>query len=308
MKVLVFGAGVIGRIYAARLLAAGYDVSMVCHAATADEIRTSGIVLRRNGVLAESVHPRVFLRASEAGSFDIALIAIRRDQVESARRALREIKAATVVSLIDLPLGLRKLANVFGAERYVPGFPGVAGTICSDGVVDYLEVDQQPTTIGRTSEVSLVAVLFNSAGFRTVTSRDMSAWLQTHAIFISAIESAIVACGGNVSVLTSDHLAMRRLVFAIREGLRALRAIDVPVLPIPIRIIFLGMPVWFAARYWRRALAGPLGALGMAPHSWVSRRTELPALQDDVRIILKGQEIPLLEAVFAGRPIVASRS
>ena len=255
-------------------------------------------MLSRNGVAGEAVYPRVVLRAADAGLVDIVLIAIRRDQVTDALPKLRQIRPSTVVSLIGLPRGLDELELKRGSQRYVPALPGVTGTIRADGVVDYLEVAQQPTTVGRAAREPWATALFRSAGFSTAASTDMTAWLAAHAIFIAAFESAIVSCPGGLSALAADPRSVRSLVLAVREGLSALHDRDIPVFPTSIRVIFLGMPVWFASWYSRRALGGPLGVLGMAQHSLASRRTELPALQDDVRAILKGQKIPLLEAVF----------
>jgi 2-dehydropantoate 2-reductase len=301
MRVLVFGAGVIGRIYAGRLLAAGHEVAMVCRAATGEVLAETGIALRRNGVRADVVRPAIYADAQAAGCFDVALIAIRRDQVQEALPQLREIRAVTVVSLIDLPTGIEGLSGTLGVERFVPAFPGVAGAIRQDGLVDYLEVAQQPTTIGLARGNSIATELFRSAGFRTATSINMSAWLQTHAVFIAAFESVIASAVGGVSAVAGDRAAMRSLILAVREGLRALAANRVAVLPSSIRVIFMVCPIWFAARYWSRQLAGPLGALGMAPHSLASAGTELPALQDDVRAILVGQPMLRLESIFAAQ-------
>jgi 2-dehydropantoate 2-reductase len=298
MKVLVFGAGVIGRIYAGRLLAAGHDVSVVCRSPTAEGLALHGIVLARNGGAATTSRPRILDDMVDAGTFDFALVAIRRDQVRAAMPELRQIRAGTIVSLIDLPRGVDELFSVFGGAHFVPAFPGVAGTIRADGVVDYLEVSQQPTTIGFASRSDAATGLFHSAGFATAHSPDMRAWLQTHAIFLSAFESAIVASPNGAAGLGANRVAMRNLVLAVREGLRALEAGDVPTLPLSVRAIFLAMPVWFAVRYWSRQLEGPLGVLGMQPHSIASRRTELPALQRDVRAILHGHPMPRLDSIF----------
>jgi 2-dehydropantoate 2-reductase len=299
MKVLVFGAGVIGQIYAARLSAAGHLVTLVCRKSTGTRLRTTGIILSRNGVIGTPVLPKIVAHAAEAGLVDVALIAIRRDQVAAALPELRRIRATTVVSLIDLPLGIEQLADELGSERFVPAFPGVAGVQRSDGVVEYLEVDQQPTTIGRASRGPWATALFRSGQFATIVSTDMAAWLQTHAIFITAFESAIVGSPTGLAALAANSSALRSLVLGVREGLNALHERNVPVLPTSVRVIFLLMPVWFATRYWARALAGPLGILGMAPHSLASRETELPALQNDVRVILRGRSTPRLDAIFA---------
>src|SRR5471030_2897055 len=111
MKVLVFGAGVIGQIYAGRLSAAGHTVTLVCRKSTAARLEATGIILCRNGVIGTPVFPKIVAHADDAGLVDVALIAIRRDQVIAAIPELRRIRATTVVSLIDLPLGIEELAG-----------------------------------------------------------------------------------------------------------------------------------------------------------------------------------------------------
>jgi 2-dehydropantoate 2-reductase len=45
MNILVYGAGVIGSVYAARLQEAGYNVSLLARGQRAASLRTQGILL-----------------------------------------------------------------------------------------------------------------------------------------------------------------------------------------------------------------------------------------------------------------------
>ncbi|WP_308466579.1 ketopantoate reductase family protein [Rathayibacter soli] len=334
MRVLVFGAGVIGRVFAARLLSAGHDVQIVARGETAQLLRSRGITLVRDGVRpetgrAETVFPVVVTSLSDAVATDVALIAIRRDQVDAALPQLADIRADVVASLINLAGGsvatggadaaggLSALEAAIGPARFVPAFPGVAGELGEDGVVRYLQVAQQPTTIGVSSGRAAqdasapharLRALLRTANLPVALAGDMNAWLQTHLIFISAFESAIAARDGDVVGLAGDRASVRDIVLAVREGFTALQQPGrrpsgayrpgVTVTPAALRIIFLRMPAWFAARYWQRQLAGDLGRLGLAPHAMSARFTELPALQRDVRALLAPTILPRLERLF----------
>jgi 2-dehydropantoate 2-reductase len=219
----------------------------------------------------------------EAEEADLAFVAVRRDQVDSAIADIANIRARVVVSLIDLPVGLSDLRKGVGTQRFVPGFPGVGGSIADNGVVEFIDVRQQPTTIQDGPVSPEVAAVLRSAGFRTAVVPDMAAWLRTHAVFVCAFESAIVAAGGDLSMLAADRIRVRAVVLEVRAGLRALARRGFRVTPVSLRLIFLRMPVGFATWYWMRQLAGPLGRLGFLPHSMASRDGELPALQRDVR-------------------------
>lgn len=308
MRVLVFGAGVIGRIYAARLTAGGHTVQLVARGETARLLRQQGIslrrTLRRGTNTASAVFPEIVESTQAARPAEVAFIAIRRDQLDAALPQIAAIRADTVVSFVNLPAGLALLAGTVGMGRFVPAFPGVAGKLAPDGVVDYLELAQQPTTIGSIASPSpgkpaAVSVLLRSAGFRTALVGNMPAWLKTHAVFIAAFESALAARAGDAQALASDRRAVRELVLAVREAFEALADRGTTVTPTAMRIIFQRMPLWFATGYWRRQLGGELGMLGLAPHAVSSRNSELPVLQQDVRDILGPGAAPRLEAIFA---------
>ncbi|GAA1448816.1 hypothetical protein GCM10009617_35980 [Leifsonia poae] len=113
----------------------------------------------------------------------------------------------------------------------------------------------------------------------------MTSWLESHAVFICAIESAIVAENGDLAALAANRNKTRKLVLRIRKDLRALHRTGTQVTPKSLRLIFLRLPVWFATAYWMHQLSGPLGRVALLPHSMASRDTELPALQHDIALI-----------------------
>lgn len=298
MRIVIVGAGVIGRIYAARLCRAGCEVTVVARGSAAQALIESGVSIRVAGGSMITVFPSVVTEMGSADEADLAIVAVRRDQIGAASSDVARLNARIVVSLCDLPMGLADLAILIGFQRFVPAFPGVGGCIGDDGVVEFIDVRQQPTTI-QDGPVSMeVAGVLESAGFRTTIVPDLTPWLQSHAVFICAFESAIVAADGDLAALASNRRAVRNIVLGVREGMRALEARAVEVVPRSLRMIFLGMPVWFATRYWMRQLSGPLGRLGFLPHSMASRDTELPALQRDVRALTNAASTPMLERLF----------
>ena len=301
-RIIVLGAGVIGRIYAVRMSLAGFDVTLVARGETAVRLAASGVAIAGNGGPPRTAFPRIVTDIGDTDDADLAFIAVRRDQVGAAGPAIRAIRARIVVSLIDIPLGLPGLAGTVGPERFVPGFPGVGGTVGPDGVVEFIDIAQQPTSIQDGPVSGEVRDVLQSAGFRTATVPDMAAWLECHAIFVSAFESAIVALDGDLGALASDRSRVRTVVLAVREGLGALQDLGATIAPASIGVIFLRMPVWFATRYWMRQLAGPVGRLAFLPHSMASRAGELPALRQDIRLITAGVRTPLLDCLLDSAP------
>lgn len=298
MRILMFGAGVIGRIYAARLSAAGHEVSVLSRGTTADRLRQGGIRLVRAGEADIRATPHVLETLAGAGRFDLVFVAVRLDQLEAALDQLASLDASAVASFINLPLGADVLTRTIGVDTFVPAFPGVAGRLDDTGAVRYIQIAQQPTVIGPGSARDVVAAALRSAGFPLAATPNMDAWLKTHAVFIAAFESALAAASGDALSLASDHAAVSKLVRAVRDGLTALHGTGVPILPTPLRIIFLRTPHWFATRYWAKQLAGDLGTLALAPHAVASQHSELPVLQRNVRSLLGGAAPARLERLF----------
>jgi 2-dehydropantoate 2-reductase len=85
VRVLIYGAGVIGRLYAGKLADAGHKATVVARGQRLADIRQHGLVLedivhdRRWTVQVEAAE-----RLSSDDEHDLALITVRRDQLESA--------------------------------------------------------------------------------------------------------------------------------------------------------------------------------------------------------------------------------
>lgn len=126
----------------------------------------------------------------------------------------------------------------------------------------------------------------------------MDAWLQRHAVFITAIGGALYQNGGDAARLGKDLPAVCRLIVAVREGWAAQRRRGVGPAPFALRTIFCWTPLWFSARYWGRLLASPDGDLYFARHARHAP-VEMAALAADVRTFLRAGEAPELERALA---------
>ncbi|MBU0929149.1 MAG: NAD(P)-binding domain-containing protein, partial [Spirochaetes bacterium] len=125
MRICVFGAGVIGSLYAGRLAAAGHELTVVARGDRLASIEREGIVLED-----EPSGERLAVRVEAAPgldperSWDVVIVALRKDQLSSA---LPELAANRVtprfVSMINSADGSRSLAAAVGEARLSLGFP-----------------------------------------------------------------------------------------------------------------------------------------------------------------------------------------
>ncbi len=288
MRVLIYGAGIIGQIYAGRLREAGHNVTVLARRRTLEALAHDGIALVNKGKSCR-VHVEVTDHVGPGSSFDLTLVTVRRDQLDEILPALADLQASSVVLMQNNSLGLTNVGDIVGRDRVLFGFPGVGGYRKDDGVIEYIEIPQQPTTLGRDQGREKIAgEVFKSAGFPVRTTTDIVGWLKTHAVFIAAMGAAINSCGGDALALAADRERVAVMIRSVGEGFHALTSKKVVVSPLPLRVIFTIVPRAFAIRYWQGQLRGAVGTVALAPHFRTTKDTELAAIYRDVQKMVAG--------------------
>jgi len=305
VNILVYGAGVIGTLYAARLQDGGHRVTVVGRGQRLADIRRYGLALE--DVVGHGRSTRQVDTTERLGpndQFDAALIAVRRDQVASVLPELTaNHRIPTLIFMLNNPTGSNELAQVLGRDRVLLGFPGAGGT--RDGhLVRYVMITQQSTTLGeldgqRTARLRKLVETFRRCGFPTTTSRDMDAWLKAHAFFVTAISGAIYMAEGDCHRLSEDKVTTALMANGVREGYSAVRALGLSVEPFGLRVLFTWLPPAFAIYYWRRFFGSEMADYVFGRHaraaSW-----EMHELANDCRSLLEKSRIeaPALRQLY----------
>jgi 2-dehydropantoate 2-reductase len=233
MKLLVYGAGVLGSLFSVRMHEAGHDVSLL---ARGERLAA----LRRHGVqLAEEDSPvvrRVPVPVVEhpAGGYDLIAVFVRTHQVDAVLASLAGLES-DVLFLLNWAAGAEPLGAVLGHERVLLGFPAAGGTMDGD-VVRYraagLLTRRFPMPVGEpdgrtTPRLERIVRSFRTAGINAKAEPRMDAWLKTHAAFEVPLGQAVHAAGGPVA-LAEDPDAVRGMIRLMRRNLAALPTPPVP--------------------------------------------------------------------------------
>lgn len=228
MKVLVFGAGALGTLYAGRLAEAGHEVSLLARGQRLAELRGRGVRLRRRGAR-ETRTPdvRIVERVDEA-SHDLIVVLVRRHQLDAALPLLAAAPGDVLV-MVNLASGYDALLAALGA-RLLVGFAGAAASFAADGALEYMIAPAlfQPTVLGEpdgtsSARIERVARAFGGAGFPVDIRTDMAAWQRSHAAWITPFMLATAAVDGDV-VRFAERENVRLWMEATQEGLRFDRA------------------------------------------------------------------------------------
>jgi 2-dehydropantoate 2-reductase len=180
--------------------------------------------------------------------------------------------------------GPEEMIKAIGRERVLLGFPGASAVRC-DEHVRYLILDrsEQPTTIGEldgaeSKRIKAIATALKDASFPVSISRDMDAWLKTHAAEISPTAGALFMAGGDIGQLKSNREALVLMIRAIREGHRVLSSIGVPVTP-SIHKTFRWIPEMFLVAITRRKLDDKAASIKIG-HA-LAAREEMKAISNN---------------------------
>lgn len=288
MKILVYGAGVLGSIHAARLHDAGHDVSLVARGQRLAVLREHGIMLAEgDSPVIRSV--RVPVVEAPTGRYDLTLVFVRTHHVDAVLESISSLDAdggtaGDVLFLLNWAAGAQPLGSVIGRERVLLGFATVGGTMHGD-VVRY----RPPSALTRlvsmpigepdgraTPRVERIVQLFRSAGFGAKPETRMEDWLTTHAAFEVPLGQAVHAAGG-LEALAGDPRAIRLMIGQMRLNLASLSSRPVPRAFSALQIAPEWMLVPVFRRFLRSSAAVPLSTDSAAVFA------ELDALAEQLR-------------------------
>ena len=310
MKILVYGAGVIGSVYAAFLARGGHDVTVLARGRRLAELRARGIRLETvpGGTRIEAEVEAV--ETLDSGrAYDVVLAVVPFDRLAPVLARLAEHPLSpTVVFVGNNVRGPASLTAALGEARVLMGFPDFGGSWVGDRIHFATRTGGEDTvglTLGEldgreTERVRAIAAAFASAGVRVEAEPRIDAWLEAHAALVLPILFGLALHGNDCDTLARDRATLRRMARAIREGLAVLRAHGHPVTPFQLRLI-LWLPTRATAAVLARILASPFAKVAFAGHAAAAGR-EFEQLWADFRALAaeSGAGVPNLEALHAG--------
>ncbi len=271
VRILVLGAGVIGSVYASELLRAGHEVVVFARGRRLADLRAHGLVLADAESGTESVQRVTAVSEIPAGKqFDLVLVPVRAGQLTGVLPVLSAMTDRSVVLFFgNIGDHAPELISTLG-DRALFGFPA-AGGVRDGAVVRYVRINQQKTMVGEvdggaTARTRKWQQVLIGAGFPTVVSADIGAWLTGHAAFVVPIARALQRVGVDARQLGADPQTVRLMVLSTREAFSALRAIGNREIPNNLRLLY-GLPAPLVIAYWRRVFKGPRGELWFGAHT-----------------------------------------
>ena len=196
MRILIYGAGVIGSLYAALLADAGYDTSIYARGKRLEILKNNGLLYKKNQDLIKA-KIKIIEEVPNDDIYDFILLTVRENQLYEALTELKNNKSNTIVTMVNSLDSYKKWEDIVGTGRILPAFPGVGGSINEDGILDASLTPRiiQPTTFAEisgneTKRTKQFSKILRHAHIPYQKVMDMHMWQLCHLAMVVPIADA----------------------------------------------------------------------------------------------------------------------
>lgn len=282
MRILVYGAGVLGCNLARNLFRAGRDVTLLARGGWAEEIRANGLRIKDKFSPRVSVSriPVITALAPE-DRYDVIFAVLRCTQIDGVLDALRANRTENIV-FVGNNVRAAALAAALPGKNVLFAFALSAGHREADRVVS---IDLGKITIGpprgAQDAAPLVGQIFGGTKYKVVYEPDMEDYLLCHAAFVMPAAFACYKTDGDLKKLRGNTAYLNRMIDANIEGYRAIRDAGYTILPKADAAFESAAYRKTCLRFFRLMCATSLGKLCASDHA-MNAVGEMAALNRDL--------------------------
>lgn len=294
MKFLIYGAGVIGSIFAGKLASSGCDVTVLARGKRFNELKKHGVILMRPGAKKQE---QIFVKVIDAlipeDIYDYIIVVMQRTQVDTVLPVLSQNKSPNIVFVVNTAAGYDSWVEAVGGKRLMFGFPSAGGER-QNGQVNYFIGKGfmrifQTTTFAEysgkiTQRLDAIVQIFRKAGIPAVTTLNMDNWQKNHVAMVTSIGNALYKYDGDNYALSHSYKDVRLMISGIKEGFSVLNQLGIQITPT--KLYFFKLPTGMLAIIFKVFMGTKLAEITMAKHT-VAAKDEMKALQDEFDILIR---------------------
>ena len=240
MKILVYGAGVLGSYLAYELDKGGHDVTILARGARYEALKSNGLVVRhyvQRKTTSTSI--KVIDSFKEDDYYDAVFVAMQRTQIDSVLQSISANKSCKLYILVgnngtadETYERIRKNSVVNPTVLFA--FQGCGGRREGDKVIS-IHMKKTSFSIGAlsgdTSYRRIIDDIFASTSFKLYHSPNIDGWLKYHLAFIMPLVYGTHWAKGNLKLLSKNKEMINETIDAIEEGYEVIKACGYPVEP-----------------------------------------------------------------------------
>jgi 2-dehydropantoate 2-reductase len=246
MRILVFGAGVIGSLYAIRLSSVGIDVTLFARGQRLKTLRNKGLLYYEENTLKE-VSIKIIDKLENDDIYDYIFVTVRYEQIEGALMDIKDNNSKNILTLSNAVV-YDSWIKIIG-NKLIPGFPGAGGDIKED--ILHAKIGSkniQGTTFGeingeKTDRIIEIAKIFETAKIPFEISNDIRAFHITHAAISMANKHFYTENGMVDSTSAKSMKILESIAIDIKSNLICIEKMGISIMP-PKMVILKKLPVF----------------------------------------------------------------
>ena len=232
MKILVFGAGVLGCNIARNMLRAGKEVTLLARGKWAEEIRQNGLRIK------DKFSPRISVsripvvtELAPDDAYDVIFVVLRYTQLDSIMDDLQNNATKNIV-FVGNNVRAKAFADALPEKNVMFAFTSAAGHRESDRVAS---IDLKKITIGQLSDApsneQLIGKIFDETKYKVTYEPNMGDYLLCHAAFVIPAAFACYKTDGDLKKIKGNTAYLSKMIDANIEGYRAIKDAGHAILP-----------------------------------------------------------------------------
>lgn len=195
MRILIYGAGVIGSIYAALFAKAGYDTCVYARGKRLEILKTKGLLYFENKKV-KRANVSVLSELKDDDEYDFIFLTVKENQLYKALEELKTNQSKCIVTMVNSIDDYKSWEKVCGEGRILPAFPGAGGSIQNNVLNASLTPRLiQPTTFAeisgeKTERTKLISSIFKKSKIPYQEVKNMHIWQLCHLAMVVPIADA----------------------------------------------------------------------------------------------------------------------
>ena len=293
MKILIYGAGVIGSLYAVYLSRAGYSISVLARGNRLETLKNKGLLYFDKSKNIRKSDVTVISNLEANDYFDYIFLTVREEHLKPALESLADNCSPTIVTMVNSIVPYSQWEQLCGAGRILPAFPGAGGGIIND-VLDAALTPRfiQPTTFGEingtvTYRIQKLERIFHKAGIPTQIIPDMHAWQICHLAMVVPIADAYYMTDKPECVYRNRKI-MKQTAKSLHDGFVQLKHLGIDISPIKMNI-FRFCPTVIIAAILPLVYHSQFGNRFMYQHA-IKAKNEMKELHSQLYRLLKEEK------------------
>lgn len=270
MRILFYGAGVIGCFYSALFSEAGIDVTLLARGHRLESLREKGLRYKSGGAV-KTARVRVIDALSDDDAYDFVFVTVREHQLYDVLKALKPNQSPNIVTMVNSLDTYDKWEEMCGRGRLIPAFPGAGGGFEGD-ILDAALTPSviQPTTFAeisgrQTGRTRLLADIFRRSHIPCQIVPDMHIWQLCHIAVVVPLADAYYEAA-DPRHAGSDMKLMEKTALRIRRNLTLIKNSGRELSPAKINV-FLKLSVASIAKTLSKTYNSEMGERFMYRHS-----------------------------------------